>query len=74
MVKCHSFQIIILYLQDKNEVMNTLRGQTQAMAAAADREIDQMRTMALNMAWMIRQLTPETAPKYEPWHGTHFIR
>lgn len=23
MVKCHSFQIIILYLQDKNEVMNT---------------------------------------------------
>lgn len=33
-----------------------------------------MRTMALNMAWMVKQLTSETAPKYEPWQGTHFIR
>ena len=35
-----------------------------------------MRTMALNMAWMIRQLTAEGSqpPKYEPWQGTHFIR
>ena len=35
-----------------------------------------MRTMALNMAWMIRQLNAEgsQAPKYEPWQGTHFIR
>ena len=33
-----------------------------------------MRTMALNMAWMVKQLTAETAPKYEPWQGTHFIR
>ena len=35
-----------------------------------------MRTMALNMAWMIRQLTAGESkpPKYEPWQGTHFIR
>ena len=33
-----------------------------------------MRTLALNMAWMIKQLTPETAPKHEPWQGMHFIR
>ena len=38
----------------RNEVMNTLRGQTQAMAAAADREIDQMRTMALNITYSTR--------------------
>ena len=35
-----------------------------------------MRTLALNMAWMIRQLNADGAkpPKYEPWQGTHFIR
>ena len=35
-----------------------------------------MRTMAQNMAWMIRQLSTGTAqpPKYEPWQGMHFIR
>ncbi len=35
-----------------------------------------MRTLALNMAWMIRQLNANgsQAPKYEPWQGTHFIR
>ena len=35
-----------------------------------------MRTMALNMAWMIRHLNADGAqpPKYEPWQGTHFIR
>ncbi len=35
-----------------------------------------MRTMAQNMAWMIRQLSSGTAqkPEYEPWQGTHFIR
>lgn len=35
-----------------------------------------MRTLAQNMAWMIRQLSTGTAnpPKYEPWQGTHFIR
>ena len=35
-----------------------------------------MRTLALNMAWMIRQLTADGTqpPKYEPWQGTHFIR
>ena len=35
-----------------------------------------MRTMAQNMAWMIRQLNSGTAqpPKYEPWQGMHFIR
>ena len=35
----------------RNEVLNTLRGQAQAMAAAADREIDQMRTMAMNITY-----------------------
>ena len=35
-----------------------------------------MRTMAQNMAWMIRQFETGTAqpPKYEPWEGMHFIR
>ena len=35
-----------------------------------------MRTMAMNMAWMIRQLNTGNAqpPEYEPWQGTHFIR
>lgn len=35
-----------------------------------------MRTMAQNMAWMIRQLSTGTAepPKYEAWQGMHFIR
>ena len=38
----------------RSEVVNTLRGQAQAMAAAADREIDQMRTMALNITYSTR--------------------
>lgn len=35
-----------------------------------------MRTLAQNMAWMIRQFNTGTAepPKYEPWEGMHFIR
>ena len=35
-----------------------------------------MRTLAQNMAWMIRQFDTGTAqpPKYEPWEGMHFIR
>ena len=38
----------------RSEVLNTLRGQAQAMAAAADREIDQMRTMAMNITYSTR--------------------
>ena len=38
----------------RNEVLNTLRQQTQAAAAAADREIDQMRTMAMNITYSTR--------------------
>ena len=35
-----------------------------------------MRTMARNMAWMIKQFQSGTAamPEMEPWQGTHFIR
>ena len=35
-----------------------------------------MRTMARNMAWMIKQFKSGSAqsPEYEPWQGTHFIR
>lgn len=40
--------------QVRNEVLNTLRQQTQAAAAAADREIDQMRTMAMNITYSTR--------------------
>ena len=35
----------------RREVLNTLSGQAQAMAASADREIDQMRTMAMNIIY-----------------------
>ena len=38
----------------RNEVLNTLRQQTHAVAAAADREIDQMRTMAMNITYSTR--------------------
>ena len=35
-----------------------------------------MRTMARNMAWMVKQFKSGTAqsPEYEPWQGTNFIR
>jgi multimeric flavodoxin WrbA len=35
-----------------------------------------MRTMARNMAWMIKQFQSGTAPmpEMEPWQPTHFIR
>ena len=35
----------------RSEVLNTLSQQAQSMAAAADREIDQMRTMAMNIIY-----------------------
>jgi len=38
----------------RNEALNTLSQQTQAVAAAADREIDQMRTMAMNIIYSTR--------------------
>ena len=48
-------------------------------AGEARRDIEgmqTMRTLAQNMAWMIRQFDTGTAqpPKYEPWEGMHFIR
>ena len=38
----------------RSEVLNTLRQQTQAAAAAADQEINQMRTMAMNITYSTR--------------------
>lgn len=38
----------------RSEVLNTLSQQAQSMAAAADREIDQMRTMAMNITYSTR--------------------
>ena len=38
----------------RSEVLNTLRQNTQAAAVAADREIDQMRTMAMNITYSTR--------------------
>ena len=38
----------------RSEVLSTLRQQTQAVSAAADREIDQMRTMAMNITYSTR--------------------
>jgi multimeric flavodoxin WrbA len=45
--------------------------------ASQDAEgLQTMRTMARNMAWMIKQFQSGTAmmPEMEPWQGTHFIR
>ena len=38
----------------RSEVLNSLRTQAQSVAAAADREIDQMRTMAMNITYSTR--------------------
>ena len=49
----------------------------EAGEAAQDAEgMQTMRTMARNMAWMIKQFKSGNTPppELEPWQGTHFIR
>ncbi len=67
------FQMVNMPLAT-SQYWNIVYGREAGEARLDGEGMQTMRTMALNMAWMIRQLTPETAPKYEPWHGTHFIR
>ena len=59
-----------------SQYWNIVYGREPGQAALDQEGLQTMRTMALNMAWMIRQLTAEGSqpPKYEPWQGTHFIR
>jgi hypothetical protein len=33
-----------------------------------------MRTLANNMAWMLKSLNRDDAPEREPWQGMNFIR
>ena len=57
-----------------SQYWNIVYGREPGEARLDAEGMQTMRTMALNMAWMMKQLTAETAPKYEPWQGTHFIR
>lgn len=59
-----------------SQYWNIVYGREPGEARLDGEGMQTMRTMAMNMAWMIRQLATGTAqpPKYEPWQGTHFIR
>ena len=67
------FQMVNMPLAT-SQYWNIVYGREPGEARRDAEGMQTMRTMALNMAWMVKQLSAETAPKYEPWQGMHFIR
>lgn len=59
-----------------SQYWNIVYGREQGEACQDAEGMQTMRTMARNMAWMIKQFQSGTAtmPEAEPWQGTHFIR
>lgn len=59
-----------------SQYWNIVYGREPGEARLDGEGMQTMRTLAMNMVWMIRQLDSGNAqpPKYEPWQGTHFIR
>ena len=69
------FQMVNMPLAT-SQYWNIVYGREPGEARLDAEGMQTMRTLALNMGWMIRQFNTGTAqpPKYEPWQGTHFIR
>ena len=69
------FQMVNMPLAT-SQYWNIVYGREQGEAALDAEGMQTMRTLARNMAWMIKQFHSGSAqpPQQEPWQGTHFIR
>jgi len=69
------FQMVNMPLAT-SQYWNIVYGREQGEARLDSEGMQTMRTMARNMAWMIKQFQSGNAqlPEAEPWQGTHFIR
>ncbi len=59
-----------------SQYWNIAYGRVPGEIAQDAEGLQTMRTMARNMAWMVKQFKSGTAqpPEFEPWQGTNFIR
>lgn len=57
-----------------SQYWNIAYGREPGEAAQDTEGMQTMRTLANNMAWMLRSLYREEAPEREPWQPMHFIR
>jgi multimeric flavodoxin WrbA len=69
------FQMVNMPLAT-SQYWNIAYGMQQGDVAQDAEGLQTMRTLARNMAWMIKQFKSGNAPmpELEPWQGTHFIR
>ena len=69
------FQMVNMPLAT-SQYWNIAYGREVGEAAQDAEGMQTMRTMARNMAWMIKQFKSGNTPppELEPWQGTHFIR
>lgn len=57
-----------------SQYWNIAYGRVPGQAAEDSEGMQTMRTLANNMAWMLKSLHREDAPEREPWQPMHFIR
>lgn len=57
-----------------SQYWNIVYGREQGQAALDTEGMQTMRTLANNMAWMLRSLDRNQSPAREPWQPMHFIR
>ena len=57
-----------------SQYWNIVFGREEGEVAQDAEGLQTMRTLAHNMAWMIRSLNRDDAPEREAWQPTHFIR
>lgn len=75
-----SFQTLTMPFQMMNmpvvtsQYWNIVYGREEGQAALDAEGMQTMRTLAHNMAWMLRSLNREEAPAREDWQPMHFIR
>jgi Multimeric flavodoxin WrbA len=69
------FQMVNMPLAT-SQYWNIAYGREPGESAQDAEGMQTMRTMARNMAWMIKQFKSSNTPppELEPWQGTHFIR
>ena len=57
-----------------SQYWNSVHGAAPGEAAKDLEGLQTMRTLARNMAWMLRGMKPEERPQAEPRQRTNFIR
>jgi len=75
-----AFQSLQMPLQMMNmpvvtsQYWNIVYGREEGQAALDTEGMQTMRTLAHNMAWVLRGVSKEPVPEREPWQPMHFIR